>query len=72
MSVHIVLMVAIVSDRRSVELEPLGRRVDTDQLDMLFSPGFLPNADTSVSVTFDYEGYTVDVEPDGTVRLLAE
>lgn len=68
-SVHVVRLVAIASDRPSVELDPLGRHVSTDQLDTLFSSSFLPNAETSVSVTFTYEGYVVDIEDDGTVTL---
>lgn len=68
-SVHVVLMVAIASDRRSMDLDPLGRHVNTDHLDMLFSPSFLADAETEVSVTFSYEGYVVDIEEDGTVSL---
>jgi hypothetical protein len=69
-STHVVRLVAIASDRREIDLEPLGRRIDTDQLDALFDPAFLSGAETRVSVKFAYEGYVVDIDDDGTVRIL--
>ena len=70
MSVYVVRLVAIASDARPVDLDPLGRHVDADALDRLYGPALLADADTSVSVQFAYEGYTVVIEADGTVKLL--
>jgi len=72
MSVYVVRLVAIASDVRPIDLDPLGRHVDAESLDRLFRPTSLADADGSVSMTFAYEGYAVQIHADGTVRLLEE
>lgn len=64
-SVRIARLVAVTSDREVSDLEPLGRVIDTDALEALFSPGVGGNIEGS----FRYEGYRVEIDADGTVRL---
>ncbi len=69
LSIFVVRFVGAVSDTHVTDLEPLGRYIDTDQLNELFSPGFLPLADVSATVTFPYAGYRVEVRTDGRVMV---
>jgi len=72
MSAFVVRLVAVASDVRPIDLDPLGRYVDADSLDRLFDPTFPDGAHASLSVTFAYGGYTVEVASDVTVRLLED
>ena len=68
----IVRLVAIVTDREGTELEPLGRVIDIEALERLVGSGARGTPWTPVEVSFDYEGFTIDIEADGTVSILAE
>lgn len=63
-SMRIVEEVARAKDVDPLELAPLFETIDGDALDDLFT-----NADTAVSVTVEYEGYTVTIRTNGTVTL---
>lgn len=70
-------VVEAVADREGVDVtdleppafEPLYTVVDPDALDAVFAPTHDGKRRTSGSVTFEYEGYTVTVNSDGTVDL---
>lgn len=63
---------AIATDQLVTELEPLGHAIDVDALDALFAPTRSKRAERSVGPALRYEGYRLDIEADGTVRLLVE
>lgn len=69
---RIVRLVAIVSDRTPGELSPLGETIDVDALDLLENPGSLADTDSSIEISFTYEGFDVEVDADGTVHVYAE
>lgn len=66
----IVRLVAIATDREPTDLEPLGLIIDTDALDALFSAARECNDERLFEVSFRYEGFRVEVNADGTVRIL--
>ena len=68
----IVRLVAIVSNREGMELEPLGCNIDVDALDRLVRSGSVGNSTSPVEVWFNYEGFTIDIDADGTVSILSE
>lgn len=72
LSLRVVRLVAIASDRGVTELEPLGRAIEPDALDALFSPTRLGHAENSVEASFHYAGFRVEIDTDGTVRLLED
>ena len=68
----IVRVVAIVSDQEGTDLEPLGRVIDAEALDRLVRSGSVGNPATPVEVSFSYEGFTIDIDAEGTVNVLVE
>ena len=70
-------VVEAVADREGVDVteleppafEPLYSVVDPDALDAVFAPTHDGGQRATGSVTFEYEGYTVTVDSDGTVDL---
>lgn len=71
-SLRVVRLVAIASDREATDLEPLAQIIDTDALNALFSTARSRSDEHSAKVSFRYEGYRVEVDADGEVRLLDE
>ena len=65
----VVVAVSAVANRTPTSLEPLYRSVDTDALDRLFDRR-AGNADPrTLDLTFEYEGYTVNVTGDAEIRI---
>lgn len=65
-------IVTSVAEHEGVEesmLPPLYETVDTDALEALFNHSTDPE-DVDVTVTFQYAGCTVSVQPDGTVTVV--
>ena len=69
---RIVRLVAVASDRNPIELEPLGHVIDADALGQLVGPRSGGTAKTEIEVSFDYEGYRVEIDANGTVCILVE
>lgn len=63
---------AIVTDQHVTKLQPLTRVIDADALDALFPPRRSDDDERWVKVSFTYEGFRVEIEADGTVRLLGD
>lgn len=64
LAVAVVTRVAEAEGTAPTELPPLGRTVDLDSLEGLFR-----RSSTSLHVRFVYLGRTIEIGPDGTVRL---
>lgn len=60
---RIVRLVAAETGLEPTQLDPLGDVLDADALESLVASGGFHR------VTFDYSGYLVSIDPDGTVRL---
>lgn len=71
LSLRIVEAVAELKDVESTELEPLGRVIDTDALDRLFTPSGESKRQHG-TVGFEYEGYHITVTADGEILISAE
>lgn len=71
-SLLVVQLVAIASDRDPVDLPPLARSVDTDALDAVVDSTLVEGDEKSVRVSFEYGGYRIVIEPNGVVRLLSD
>ncbi|MFC4550266.1 MULTISPECIES: HalOD1 output domain-containing protein [Halorussus] len=70
MSRSVVETVAELEDTDPLKLPPLARFVDPDALDRLFGPSFDGTRREVVGrVEFDYAGYRIRVEADGTVAV---
>jgi len=68
-SLAVVRAVADAKGTSPFEIQPLGSVIDTDALDSLVdSVVGSPRSDAS-AVRFDYEGYRVAVDADGTVEV---
>lgn len=67
----VVRLVSIATDRDPLELTPIGHVIDADALDALLSTSRASRDEPSVAVSFRYEGYRVEIDAVGTVRLLA-
>jgi len=65
--VDLVQVVADLDDRDPTELESLYDRVD-DLLTELFSDP--PSPEAQVEMSFTYEGYRIDIDQTGHVRLI--
>ena len=68
-SLHIVRLVSVVSNRKPDELQPLGEAIDTDALNRLIDSKSATGRRGSVAVSFAYEGYEIDIDANGMVRL---
>lgn len=69
-STTIVLAVSDLTGRPIDELTPLSDVVNPDALDELLRPeGTALGQDVPISVTFEYEGYSVTVRRDGHVGI---
>jgi hypothetical protein len=64
-----VLAVEEVADARMEKMTPLQESIDPDALDAIFGPRPDGTSRTDLSVTFQFEGYEVTVESDGTIIL---
>lgn len=71
-SLRIVRLVAIADDREPMELDPLGQTIDTDALNVFFDSKSLSDPAVSVDISFRYGGYQIDIDANGTIRLLIE
>lgn len=72
-SIAVARAVAAVAGKDPTELEPpLDRIVDTDALDELFRARHNGESRGAGRVTFDYCGYTVEVDSSGAVDVLGE
>lgn len=71
-SLRVVRLAAIAADRGTTAIEPLGRIIDADALDVLLAPARSDGDGPSVERSFRYEGYRVEVDAERTVRLLDE
>ena len=69
---RIVRLVAVAADRNPNDLTPLGRVIDADALERFVGSAITDKPKTGVALAFDYEGYRIDIEADGTVSILAE
>ena len=67
-SVAVVRAVAAVTNSDPVELSTLYDSIDPFALDALMG-AVVDEAATDASVTFPYEGFTVDVQGDGTLTV---
>lgn len=65
-SIEILETVAEREEIAAEELSPLYETVDPDALDRLFAS---PADDRTITIRFEYEGYTVHVSDDGDVEL---
>ena len=72
LSVRIVRLVAVASDRKTSELEPLGRTIDVEALGQLVNAWTFTDREATIEVSFDYEGYLVEIETNGTVNICVE
>ena len=68
-TLHIIRLVSIASNREPIDLEPIGGALDTDALEQLVGSKTAPGHRDRVAVSFDYEGYEVDIDADGLVSL---
>ena len=66
-SYAIVVALSKVTGNGITELGPLNEDVDTDALNTLFTGG--SKSDGGTVVSFHFEGYTVNVEADGSIAL---
>ena len=66
----IVRLVAVATDREALALRPLGEVVDVDALDRLFAA--VDHSQVPAVASFRYEGFRVEVDGEGTVRLYEE
>lgn len=71
-SIHVVWLVAEVSDRDPTDLEPLGHSIDTDALNRLVDSNPSKSGDANVAVSFNYEGYRVNIGSNGIVSVPTE
>ena len=71
-SLRVIRLVAIASDRQALDLDPLGYVIDTDALDRLLQSKGIDDPHTQIGVSFEYEGYLVEIDTNGTVRILVE
>lgn len=72
MSVRIIRLVSIASDRSVTDLKPLGSVIDLEAIDDLLNSRLVEDPDVSVDISFPYEGYLVDIEANGTISILVE
>lgn len=64
----VITTVAAVTDQDPTKMEPLSKIIDPDALDSVFVPT-RSTPRTTGSVKFQYEGCTVSVSAEGTVRV---
>ncbi|WP_203229085.1 HalOD1 output domain-containing protein [Halobellus captivus] len=64
-SLQIIDTVAAAKGVSPMELTPLADVIDPDALDSLYSPATA----TTVTLRFEYEGYSVRIDDDGSVTL---
>ena len=62
-------VVAEAADSAPTELSPLAEHLDDDAIDALLDRSRRPAPPTDLLVAFDYEGFRVHVEGDGTVGV---
>ena len=63
----VVVSVAAVSGAEPTALPPLQWTLDTDALEAVI--GSAREADTNLTVTFEYVGYRISVDADGSIRI---
>lgn len=71
-TLQVVRLVSVVSNREPDELRPLGEAIDTDALNRLIDSQSATGRRGSVAVSFTYEGYEIDIDANGMVRLYLE
>jgi hypothetical protein len=69
-SVTVVETLALVVDEEEA-LPPLGRRIDTDSIDALFSPQFGSDPPAELELSFPYERWLVTVSGAGEIVISA-
>lgn len=72
MSLRIIRLVAIASDRTPTDLSPLGRVIDADAIDAIFDSQAVEGQGTSIELSFNYEGYRIEITANGTVKLFTD
>lgn len=66
-STAVISALAVVHDIDPLDLEPLGRSVDTAALDRLLDPDWLAGSD--VAVTFSTSGFEVEIDRSGELAI---
>jgi len=66
-SAAVIEAIGAVTDTDPMELDPLGRSIDPDNLDGLFAPATPEGGDARV--TFAYHGHEVTVHASGIIRI---
>lgn len=68
LALSVVRSVAIASNQESTDLPPLGETIDAEALESLIDSS-ITDFDASLEVVFEYDGYLVHIDDQGTITL---
>lgn len=68
LAIRVVRAVAVASDQNPTDLAPLIETTDVDAIETLLE-SWMTDIDASLEVAFEYDGYLVHIDTQGTITL---